>query len=271
MSATVDADAHVVEANKIFSRVLVGVDTTPESRDALRQAALLKAQGGTITCVAAWNLAPPVVTTTTVMPSREADDREARSVAEETVRSAQAFIPSAIVHGFAGHALIDAAAHERTTLIAVGSHGQRRAEGILLGSTATLLLHDAPCSVLLTRETAHLIPRRVVVGVDGSPESAAAYSVARYLAGRFDADVTVVVAEGKKLIDLAAISQILGDGFHVVPDEPVHALTAASAGADLLVVGSRGLHGLKSLGSVSERVAHRAPCSALIVRGARES
>ncbi len=26
MSATIDADAHVVEANKIFSRVLVGVD-----------------------------------------------------------------------------------------------------------------------------------------------------------------------------------------------------------------------------------------------------
>ena len=46
MSATIDADVHVVEANKIFSRVLVGVDGTPESRDALRQAALLKAPGG---------------------------------------------------------------------------------------------------------------------------------------------------------------------------------------------------------------------------------
>ncbi len=56
MSATIDADAHVVEANKLFSRVLVGVDATPESRDALRQAALLKAPGGTITCLAAWNL-----------------------------------------------------------------------------------------------------------------------------------------------------------------------------------------------------------------------
>ena len=36
--------------------------------------------------------------------------------------------------------------------------------------------------------------------------------------------------------------------------------------ADLLVVGSRGLHGMKALGSVSERVAHEAKCSVLIVR-----
>ena len=36
--------------------------------------------------------------------------------------------------------------------------------------------------------------------------------------------------------------------------------------ADLLVVGSRGLHGVRALGSVSERVAHRAPCSVLVVR-----
>ena len=271
MSATIDADAHVVEASKIFSRVLVGVDGTPESFDALRQAALVKAPAGTITCLAAWDLAPPLVTPMTVLPPRDAEEREARSFAEETVQRAQAYISSAeatVVHGFAGHALIDAARHERSTLLVIGSHGQRRAEGILLGSTATLLLHDAPCSVLLARESAHLTPRRIVVGVDGSPESAAAYSVARYLAGRFDGDVSVVVAEGRTPIDPAAISLIVGDGFRVVPEEPLQALTAASAGADLVVLGSRGLHGLKSLGSVSERVAHRADCSTLIVRSA---
>ena len=205
----------------------------------------------------------------TASPSREVEEREARDFAERTVRSAQAFIPSAdvmVVHGSAGHALIDAAAHERSTLIAIGSHGQPRTRGILLGSTATLLLHDAPCSVLLARETTHLMPRRIVVGVDGSPESAVAYSVARYLAGRFDGDVSVVVAEGKKTIDPAAVSLIVGDGFHVIPEEPVRVLTAASANADLLVLGGRGLHGIKSLGSVSERVAHRAACSTLIVR-----
>jgi nucleotide-binding universal stress UspA family protein len=36
-----------------------------------------------------------------------------------------------------------------------------------------------------------------------------------------------------------------------VTDEPMQAITAASRDADLAVIGSRGLHGLKALGSVS--------------------
>jgi nucleotide-binding universal stress UspA family protein len=36
----------------------------------------------------------------------------------------------------------------------------------------------------------------------------------------------------------------------------------------LVVLGSRGLTGVRALGSVSERVAHRAPCSVLVARSA---
>jgi len=50
--------------------------------------------------------------------------------------------------------------------------------------------------------------------------------------------------------------------------EPVRALVGASGIVDLVVVGSRGVHGLKALGSVSERVAHQAECSVLVVRKA---
>ena len=48
-------------------------------------------------------------------------------------------------------------------------------------------------------------------------------------------------------------------------------LLGAWAGADLLVVGSRGLHGVSALGSVSERLAHEAHCSVLIVHEARSA
>jgi nucleotide-binding universal stress UspA family protein len=44
------------------------------------------------------------------------------------------------------------------------------------------------------------------------------------------------------------------------------ALIEESADADLVVVGSRGLHGLAAVGSVSERVAHQAKSSVLVVR-----
>jgi nucleotide-binding universal stress UspA family protein len=41
---------------------------------------------------------------------------------------------------------------------------------------------------------------------------------------------------------------------------------AASADAALVVIGNRGLRGTHALTSVSERVAHEAPCSVLVLR-----
>lgn len=52
----------------------------------------------------------------------------------------------------------------------------------------------------------------------------------------------------------------------VLEGQPAEALLGAAADADLVVVGSRGLRGVKALGSVSERVAHQAASSVLIVR-----
>jgi nucleotide-binding universal stress UspA family protein len=269
MSTLTDHRPSMQSAETIFSRVLVGVDGSPESSEAVRQAALLVKPGGALTLLAAWNLAPPLVTPMTALPAFDADERAARSDAEETVRAAKRLHPSArtmIVHGFPAPALIEDIERAQATLVAVGSHGQSRAAGILFGSTATQLVHDAPCSVLVARRMRDW-PRRIAVGVDGSPQSAAAYAAACYLVECFDSDLTVVVAEGGKRLDVAGVSLIAGDGFRVIPEEPVPVLVAASAEADLLVLGSRGLHGLKSLGSVSERVAHGAECSTLIVRG----
>jgi nucleotide-binding universal stress UspA family protein len=59
---------------------------------------------------------------------------------------------------------------------------------------------------------------------------------------------------------------MVGYRFEPLAAEPVRALVVASANADLVVVASRWLHGLKSVRSVSERVAHEARCSTLIVR-----
>ena len=269
MSAAIDHDIRVSGAAKIFSRVLVGVDGSPPSLDAARQAALLKTPGGTLTYVRAWNLDPPLVTSMTVLPPVNEEERAARRTAEDALRNAKEQLPSArtkVARGFPSQVLLDETVRGRSTLVAVGSRGLGRIEGIVFGSTASRLLHDAPCSVLVTRRAGTLPPKRIAVGVDGSRESAAAYAAARHLADRFHADLAVVIAEGDTFLDLAAVSLIVGDDYHVIPSDPVSALTAAAQNADLLVIGSRGLHGLKSLGSVSERAAHRAECSTLVVR-----
>jgi nucleotide-binding universal stress UspA family protein len=255
-------------AKTIFSRVLVGMDGSPESLEAAAQATVLAEADASIELVTAWHLAPPIATG--LSPALyDTDTTGVEAAAEAVVAAAHEKFPTArtkTAQGLPGDVLIGRACAIDATLVALGSHGQRRLEGILFGSTATRMIHDAPCSVLVARAGRSGDPQRIVVGVDGSPSSALAYAAAQHLAARFGSELVVAVAERDSLIDPAAVSLIVGDGFRVTPDEPVPVLVAASAEADLLVVGTRGLRGVRALGSVSERVAHRAACSTLIVR-----
>ncbi len=155
---------------------------------------------------------------------------------------------------------------EQATLIAVGSHGRGRTAGMLLGTVAARMLRDAPCSVLVAKEArdAETWPRSVVAGVDGSAVSASAFAVARLVADRFGVTLRAIAATNDQL-DHEAANEIAPE-IEGVPGRAVEILMGASESADLVVVGSRGLRGLKALGSVSERVAHQARSSVLVVR-----
>jgi nucleotide-binding universal stress UspA family protein len=109
----------------------------------------------------------------------------------------------------------------------------------------------------------------VVVGFDGSEQAARAVLVAVEVARRTQAPLDAVCARSGKKVDVDALQAQLTDiapgvGLTLEDVDPVEAL--AGAGAGLVVVGSRGLHGMKSLGSVSERVAHKSDASVLVVR-----
>jgi nucleotide-binding universal stress UspA family protein len=247
MTTTTDHAASPETRASIFGLVLVGIDDSPESLEAARQAVALAR--GPITLLAAYDVTDAVVGGAMPPAPVYLDEGPIREKAEEVLeRARQELIPvepvTKIARGRAWQLLLDEIAAENHTLVAVGSHGAGRAKGIVIGSTATELIHKAPCSVLVARTPLKQFPSSIVVGLDGSKESAVADAVARDIAARFGADL---------------------ERFENVP-QPVSTLVEASMEADLLVVGSRGLHGIKALGSVSERVAHGARCSVLIVR-----
>lgn len=266
-----NAVPETTQLHAVFSRVLVGIDGSEESREAARQAAMLV--DGELTLLAAYDVAPAIVGGTgTHVPGYFDEDvqRDAATDALGRARDdvAMASLTGKIVRGRAADALIAEVEREPDTLLVVGSHGLGRLAGFVIGSTATEVIRKAPCSVLVARRRSESdgFPNRIVVGVDGSSESVAANAVARRLSERFNVELRPIVAHGGKTVDRELIDSIVYGGGEEVPDEPVAALLAAAADADLLIVGSRGLHGLKSLGSVSERVAHQAQSSVLVVR-----
>lgn len=255
--------------DSVFRRVLVGIDGSDESREAARQAAILV--DGELTLLASYDVAPAIGGTGVgVAPYLDEDvQRAAATDALERVREdpAMGMAAGKVVFGRPADSLISEVEREQVTLLVVGSHGLGRVAGFVLGSTANEVIRKLPCSALIARRsTSEGFPSKIVVGVDGSPESASAYAVATQLSERFDAELSPVVAGGGKGVDRSLIDLTVASPREETPAEPVAALVAAAAGADLLVVGSRGLHGLKALGSVSERLAHQSDSSVLIVR-----
>jgi nucleotide-binding universal stress UspA family protein len=138
--------------------------------------------------------------------------------------------------------------------------------------------------------------RRVVVGVDGSPESEQAVHWAAYLAGCSDYDIDAVIAwapptgwgaawstgaqgwdpeaEAGKQLDVT-LERVLGESIpasvrrQVVEGSAARVLIEVSRGAAALVVGSRGHGGFAGLllGSVSSVCAEHATCPVLVVHG----
>jgi nucleotide-binding universal stress UspA family protein len=256
----------------VFASVLVGIDGSPEALEAARRASVLAE--GRLELVAVYGMPAALAAGSFTVPAyydEEQQRAQAEKDLEEACRDVERLADAGrrVVRGTSWDELLREVERSQHTLVAVGSHGQGRLRGILLGSTATELIHKAPCSVLVARKAGPDFPRRIVAGVDGSPESAAAYAVAQHLSERFSAELWPVVAHGGEGVDTQLVAQIVDYHHEDLPDEPVPALVSAAADADLVVVGSRGLHGLKALGSVSERVAHEARCSTLVVREAR--
>lgn len=255
-----------------FSRVVCGVDGSPRAQEAAREAACLAPEGAHMFLVevvsasrAATAVAPGAATvrTTAVLEAAHADLAMPRAVIRHGVAAA-----TTVCVGSPEPMLVNEAVRLEADAIAIGSHGHGRSAGVLLGSVATLLIHRAPCSVLVARATpSQPFPRSIAVGVDGSEHALDALQKGRELARRIGVPLRVL-----HVLDGGVPRGVL----HADIDEEVEELTVTWSVAeglsahvsppDLLIVGSRGLRGIRALGSASEAIAHRAPSSVLIVR-----
>jgi nucleotide-binding universal stress UspA family protein len=179
--------------------------------------------------------------------------------------------------------------------IVLGRSGHGSLVGTLLGSVAMQLVAHAHCPVVLVHKSTGDVgvSRGVVVGVDGSSGSELALAYAFERASWRGVPLRVVHAwAATSLVD--APQDVRDDQFHQVqlalsetmvgwaekyPDvevltslpkdvSPVSALADVARDAELLVVGSRGRGGFRSLllGAVSQGVVTHATCTVAVVR-----
>lgn len=250
----------------VFGRVLAGVDGSQAGRDAAVQAARLVTPEGALELVTAVYLIDARLQGWPERQVAAALELEGGPVVYEAAALAGPRATTRLVSGPPLQSLLEEAVRYKATLIAVGTHGYSRLSEKLIGGVSGPLLQAAPCSVLIARppKTNGSFPFAVVVGIDGSPGSLAALAAGEYLSDRFAVPLRAVLAR-RGDVDLARAER-RAPQLEVVDARPVDALVEAAETTDLLLVGSRGRHGLSALGSVSERVAHDARSSVLVVR-----
>ena len=292
-----------MDDNLWAGRIVVGVDGSPESRTAaLWAAGEAVDRGRGLTLVHA--VLPPVGSSSfgPSMPVGLNIMAEIREGALAELDEIAAGLPGTdirthIAVGSPSGALIGAS--QQAAMVVVGSRGQGGFKGLLLGSVSTQVATHSLSPVIVIRSLPDPGAKTVVVGMDGSPGSAAAIDFAFDMASRhgwrliavhawevpaYDLLVVPSVSAPTALPDVAADEARLTSealtGFQAdYPDVVVeqvlvrgsakNALLEASADASLVVVGTRG-HGQvvgAVLGSVSHGVLHQARVPVAIVSG----
>lgn len=188
-----------------------------------------------------------------------------------------------------------AAATEDASMLVLGSHRANAGAQHSTSRRAARLAAAVSCPVVVVPSDDTGEGRGIVVGVDGSADSIAAVRFAAREADFYGEPLTVIYSwyapqpwsgstassvwptepkDEDRMVLSEAIAGISEDypGLTVRPElvvaDPVLALDRAARSARMLVVGSRGRHGLTKLllGSVSEQLVWMLPCAVAVIR-----
>ena len=272
-------------SDRVFARVLVGTDGSPRAEEAVRQSARL----------ASATQAPLEIAF--VIDTGRPHDGNVELEGETALQRAAAIAADAgveadvrILAGDPAKTLMSEAVEEGVDLIGIGPDAGLLGGAIRIGQTAARVLGEARCSVLVARPATPAFPSRVACGVDGSETSVGTSALAAGVASATGAELRLIhvipvfrgdntewtLGEGEpsppelEPAEQAAIARGVQPVREMAMGRPENALLEAASrnGTDLLVVGYRGVRGVRKvlLGSVSEHTAHHARCSVLVAR-----
>ena len=233
-------------------------------------------------------------------------EREGRRILDEQVNKIEnvggTVAQSHLRMGGAAEEVIDLSEELETGLIVLGSRGKGRIRRALMGSVSDSVVRHAHCPVMVVRWKPVVFPAKILLATDGSEEAVLAAQSAADLAARTGSELHVVHVgetlgpgysgyavdvgplptgsqelldkEAKELLQ-AQLERMREAGASVTEahlmsgraDEEI-IVRAEQVGADLVVVGSRGLGGVRRalMGSVSDSVVRHAHCPVLVVR-----
>jgi nucleotide-binding universal stress UspA family protein len=297
------AAAGVVAVTGVRAPVVVGFDGSDQAHAAVRLAAreaIWRHLPVRIVHAFVWPLMRVPVGPSSVGPPdgglrNEAERIMAAGVAAVRAASPDVEVAGEVITGDVSAILLREG--REAALVVIGDRGLGGFSGLLVGSVAAQVTPHARCPVLVVRGSERTAGP-VLLGVDGSPNSAAATGFAFEEASRRGAtlvaihawahpassrpgDMQPLVYDVDEVADEEAV--VLGEALagwgdrypdvtveqHTVRGRPARVLLDAAGDAQLLVLGARGRGGFAGLlmGSVSDTVLHHAPCPVAVVHG----
>ena len=238
---------------------------------------------------------------------RREDQRKLDEYVDDVQKAGGTIAESYLRVGDAAKEIVELAEELGVGLVILGGQGHGRIRRALMGSVSTSVLRHAHCSILIVRghggseQERESLVGKVLVAMDGSEGASAAARAAMEIAKATGSEVHVAYAmqeeryrphlgpemwerweEGFEHAKRSARSWVeeqangmRGEGTktvesHLLLGRPDAAIVwlAEELGAGLLLVGSRGLGGIRRvlIGSVSDSVVRHAHCSVMVIR-----
>ncbi|MCI0657552.1 MAG: universal stress protein [Acidobacteria bacterium] len=195
----------------MFERIVIPLDGSPRAELILGQVArILRREDSEILLLRVVNDHPELRRADAAKLVQEEREEAQRYIHDMVHRIASrgAKVHGRIAEGSAAETILDQAATEGATLIAMSTHGRTGLARWIMGSVAEKVVRACPIPVLLVRSfrptpqgdlepaTAEEFPfRKILVPTDGSPAASAVLDPARKFAQLFDSGILVLHAE----------------------------------------------------------------------------